>query len=327
MEYIRDGITLLPEGKKGMWIRQKVAREAEYFRLDGMLKLLKIQYKTSPPVKIDFDDMSTLLGPSYDIEFTTLGASGRDGPTTLGDHYKDQRHEDQVRLQAGIQIWTVPASGLFLITAIGATGGDSTENASTRPGYGAKISASVYLNLNDEIHILVGQMGEIARGTSNRAGGGAGGTFIVRDGKPLIVAGGGNGCSWGSFSANGIDALLEPRTAIIASTNGRGGTGGGFETDGPGQGSEVGGKSFKSGGQGGTGSNGNGGFGGGGGSLYEGGGAGGYQGGIVANENSYSTPYPTYGATSFVSEECHLEEKVLNSSVSHGMVTVSYMGY
>jgi len=325
MEFIRDGVSLLPDGKQGKWIRQKVAREAEFYRLDGLLKLIRIQYRTDPPIRVDFDNMASILG-DFEIEFTTLGASGRDGPTSLGTHYVGKRHEGQVGLTGGIQIWTVPADALFLITAYGATGGDSTENTVTRPGYGAKISASFYLNLGDEIHILVGQMGEIARGSSNRAGGGGGGTFVVNNGEPLVVAAGGNGCSWGSFTTNGIDALLEPRSSNVEQSNGRGGTGGSFNSDGRNQSSEVGGKSFTNGGQGGTGSYGNGGFGGGGGSQYEGGGGGGYQGGIVANDNSYSTPYPNYGATSFVADDGNVGEKVLHSQVSHGKVRITFVG-
>eukprot|EP01129_Flabellula_baltica_P004834 TRINITY_DN1717_c0_g1_i1.p1 TRINITY_DN1717_c0_g1~~TRINITY_DN1717_c0_g1_i1.p1 ORF type:complete len:329 (+),score=76.02 TRINITY_DN1717_c0_g1_i1:460-1446(+) len=327
MEFIRDGISLLPDGKNGAWLRMKIAREAEFFRLEKLLKLLRIKYKTTPPAPVDFDNIMGLVGPNYDITFTSLGATGREGPTSLGTHYVDQPHEEQVTVSNGIQTWTVPAHGMYLITAYGASGGDSTENTSTRPGYGAKISASFYLEMDDRIQILVGQMGELARGTSNRAGGGGGGTFVVRDGQPLIVAGGGNGCNWGSWSVNGIDALLEPRTTTLTVTDGRGGGGGGFQNDGNTYSStEIGGKSFVNGGLGGTGSYASGGFGGGGGAQYEGGGGGGYQGGYIANSNQYSTAYPQYGATSFIAEDGEVDDRSLHTEISHGKVTISFVG-
>eukprot|EP01129_Flabellula_baltica_P005179 TRINITY_DN184_c0_g1_i1.p1 TRINITY_DN184_c0_g1~~TRINITY_DN184_c0_g1_i1.p1 ORF type:complete len:436 (-),score=126.09 TRINITY_DN184_c0_g1_i1:47-1354(-) len=58
MEFIRDGIVLLPDDE---YIRLKVAKEAEYYSLEGMLKILRIQYRVSPPHAIDLEDIDGIL--------------------------------------------------------------------------------------------------------------------------------------------------------------------------------------------------------------------------------------------------------------------------
>ena len=56
-------------------------------------------------------------------KFTNLGASGRVGPTNVGSHYQGQDHEGQVTVKKGIQMWKVPATGMYIIEASGAAGG------------------------------------------------------------------------------------------------------------------------------------------------------------------------------------------------------------
>lgn len=56
-------------------------------------------------------------------KFTTLGATGRLGPTSVGMHYHGQDHEQQVTVNKGIQMWKVPATGMYTIEASGAAGG------------------------------------------------------------------------------------------------------------------------------------------------------------------------------------------------------------
>jgi hypothetical protein len=58
MEFIRDGICLLPDEE---YIRLKVAKEAEYYRLDGLLKIIRIQYRVAPPQAIDLEDIDGIL--------------------------------------------------------------------------------------------------------------------------------------------------------------------------------------------------------------------------------------------------------------------------
>ena len=56
-------------------------------------------------------------------KFTTLGATGRLGPTSVGMNYNGQDHEQQVTVNKGIQMWKVPATGMYTIEATGAAGG------------------------------------------------------------------------------------------------------------------------------------------------------------------------------------------------------------
>jgi hypothetical protein len=59
----------------------------------------------------------------FQATFTNLGTNGRNGPTSLGTHYVGQEHEYMVTVSNGIQYWTVPYSGTYQITAVGAAGG------------------------------------------------------------------------------------------------------------------------------------------------------------------------------------------------------------
>ena len=56
-------------------------------------------------------------------KFTTLGATGRLGPASVGMQYQGQDHEGQVTVNKGIQMWKVPATGMYTIEAAGAAGG------------------------------------------------------------------------------------------------------------------------------------------------------------------------------------------------------------
>ena len=182
----------------------------------------------------------------------------------------------------GIQIWTVPKTGKYLIQAVG---------ASSYPvgfkdygfGFGADIQTTVNLRIGHKIKILVGQHGEYnSRGGNWTISGGGGGSFVVNeDDEPIIIAGGGGGsCSLQAntlmvadnntsahISNNGLkpmDSLdIKP---IYKSGNGGesgyggkasnfAGGGGGFYNNGEncvGTGNATGGFSFKKGGEGGT---------------------------------------------------------------------------
>ena len=58
------------------------------------------------------------------LQFTTLGTTGRDGPTSTAG-YAGMALEGMVTLDGGIQHWTVPATGLYRIEAAGAQGGNA----------------------------------------------------------------------------------------------------------------------------------------------------------------------------------------------------------
>ncbi|XP_019639803.1 PREDICTED: TATA-binding protein-associated factor 2N-like [Branchiostoma belcheri] len=222
--------------------------------------------------------------------FTTLGATGRAGPTSLGAHYRGQDHEKLVTLQDGIQLFTVPETGNYSIEVAGAAGGwDSTTSNKDNRGYGAMMMGTFELHKGEVLKILIGQE-TVAKG--GMSSGGGGGTFVARfNNTPLIIAGGGGGMQWLSRrygSCDGTTLTSGQRSYVgvkgragnvsdevnAGGTNGHGATdgkgdlgggGGGFYTNG-GSGREFGsgsgtrggegGYAFVNGGQGGRGCNG-----------------------------------------------------------------------
>lgn len=68
----------------------------------------------------------------FQATFTNLGANGRTGPTSLSTHYVGQDHEHMVAVSNGIQCWTVPYSGTYQITAVGAAGGYDNKGPGAR---------------------------------------------------------------------------------------------------------------------------------------------------------------------------------------------------
>src|SRR3978361_2059423 len=100
-----------------------------------------------------------------------------------------------------IQYETIQTTGLYEITAVGASGGGITPvDGLGGPGGGASISADFELTSGEVLKILVG--GEGGNGfTENDGGGGGGGTFITAVGVQLLeVAGGGGGRGSGPAS-------------------------------------------------------------------------------------------------------------------------------
>ena len=243
--------------------------------------------------------------------FTPCGASGTSGPSTANctSAYSAatwSSNSSYFSTSNGIQLWTVPTTGTYRLTVLGARGGvgGSTPFAG---GSGAKAQADVSLTQGDQIKILVGQIGGTSLNVTS--GGGGGGTFVTSSANsPLVIAGGGGGGA-GAGSAGektgvggtNVNSGTASRDGTVAGgTGGLGGaspsegwsgaSGGGLTGDG-GNGianssvaANSGGKSFTNGGAGGIriGTNGHGavgGFGGGGGSTWGPGGGGGYSGG------------------------------------------------
>ncbi|XP_022798682.1 ALK tyrosine kinase receptor-like [Stylophora pistillata] len=134
----------------------------------------------------------------FKFTFTTLGAVGRTGPTDSSG-YKGKTLQGQVKIENGIQLWTVPLSGSYFIEAWGASGADGRESAdvsaATRAGgKGAYVKGTFNLTLGKELKILVGQTGSRGKFGRPLPGGGGGGTFITSSADaPLIIAGGGGG--------------------------------------------------------------------------------------------------------------------------------------
>ena len=157
--------------------------------------------------------------------FTNLDNNGREGPDSIGSHYKGQDHDGQVTLSNGIQLWTVPHTGEYRIEAIGAPGGRSEDSVTEKGGRGARMIGNFTLTKNEIIRILVGQKGA----TKLKTAGGGGGTFVVRENnKPLIIAGGGGGVKNMSEQHPGCDASInttgnEGKNSPLGGENGHGG--------------------------------------------------------------------------------------------------------
>ena len=117
--------------------------------------------------------------------FTTLGTSGHRGPDSTKAYANAPWRDGDFSIVDGQQQWTVPATGTYRIEAAGAYGATP----------GRVVSGDVDLYEGQTLTMLVGQQPTplTANVADNLTVGGGGGTFIVSDGTPLIVASGGDG--------------------------------------------------------------------------------------------------------------------------------------
>ncbi|OWK62672.1 ALK tyrosine kinase receptor [Lonchura striata] len=206
--------------------------------------------------------------------FSTCGASGPHGPTQAqcDSAYKNSNVsvtvEKEGRLR-GVQVWRVPATNRYRISAYGAAGGKGAKNHNKR-SHGVFISATFHLEKDELLYILVGQQGEDAcpggnpetqkiclgesslieedykkkRDLKEWAGGGGGGggaTYIFRqkDGifEPLLIAAGGGGKAYLKAQDNSLDDVpleqFENSTAVpgVSGRTGAAGGGGGWQDD------------------------------------------------------------------------------------------------
>lgn len=276
----------------------------------------------------DGDDDGSTATASVDVinwagvrEFSSCSATGYAGPTQsdCDTDYTGTTLESEVTVSAGVQTWTVPTTGTYLIEAYGAQG--ASGDSSYVGGLGAYMSGEFSLTAGDVLTILVGQEGEGQSSGSN--GGGGGGSFVLNSsGTALLVAGGGGGTRT-SVSDNGCDARIDQYggTGSGGSTTGDcsassitigeggevssvswGSGGAGVNGDGEADYTSGGGQAIVDGGEGGDGSSAggcgdtaDGGFGGGGSGrgCYGGGGGGGYTGGdggrVAGGGGSYNS--------------------------------------
>jgi hypothetical protein len=146
--------------------------------------------------------------------FTPCGATGRYGPTsinynaasfpwgTLSSYVVAGTWSNGI--PGGIQRFTVPYTGIYVLTAAGAGAG----NGAFAGGRGVIVSTTVSLTANEQIFILVGQRGTNTGTTAGYQSSGGGGTFI---------------CKY-----NGGDVTLAGSYIILLIAGGGGGAGGGF---------------------------------------------------------------------------------------------------
>ena len=124
----------------------------------------------------------------------------------------------------GFQTWTVPATGVYRITALGAEGGSFPYHG----GFGAEIGGDFSLTSGQVLLIAVGGVGgsyaggSYGGGTSNNGGGG--GSFVTLSGNALVIAGGGGG----GYGDNGGLVGRAGGYGFLGGFGGSGGLGGGF---------------------------------------------------------------------------------------------------
>ena len=103
----------------------------------------------------------------------------------------------------GFQLWTVPKTGTYRITARGARGGqESTSGGSynNTPGSGGAVRADFALTINTQIVFIIGQTPPQSTG-NYRSGSGGGATWVLKPGAytnnddVYMVAGGGGGAA------------------------------------------------------------------------------------------------------------------------------------
>lgn len=165
------------------------------------------------------------LGSLYDFDyfvFTNAGKTGTNGPTysDIKSAYSStlwtQNQQNLSMTTQGVQLWTVPETGIYTIVAAGAA--CHTSVSFNGPGRGVVVSSNVFLNKGDKLKIIVGQVGYLSS-VSNYSGGG--GTFVATETNlPILVAGGGGG----GWTKIGDDAVVN--TSGTNGDSGSSGTGG-----------------------------------------------------------------------------------------------------
>lgn len=278
-------------------------------------------------------------GGSGTRTFTNCSSTGINGPlqSDCNTAYASDDLNGEVTVTNGIQEWTVPTNGSYVIEAWGARGG-YTGSCSLLGGTlchganGARIKGTFNLTQGEILRIAVGQMGE----DYSSGGGGGGGTFVAKGNNHLgatvlIVAGGGGG---GHYYSNQVAKGGQTTESGLGNTstgnNYKAGGGGSWSSDGAdGTNGSTGGKGWANFLVGGTHaisgsghwSMGDGGFGGGGGGTWPAGNGGGYNGGPQILSGGNPTPGGS-GGGSYNSGSS--QENTAGAWNFHGKVTITW---
>ena len=281
------------------------------------------------------------------LTFTNCSSVGADGPSQsdCNTAYSGTSLEGDVTVNNGIQEWTVPATGSYVIEVWGARGGGiglGCLQIGTGLCYGsngARMKGTFSLTQGEILRIAVGQMGEDYISGTRGGGGGGGGSFVAKGNNHsgatvLIISGGGGG---GHYYANSTpkggqtseSGLGNTSTDASGSGSYKPGGGGSWSSDGA-AGTEgstggkgwanflVGGIHATSGGS--HWAKGDGGFGGGSGGTWPGGNGGGYNGGpqVISGGN------PTAGGSGAGSYNSgSSQDNTAGAWNSHGKVTIT----
>jgi hypothetical protein len=140
--------------------------------------------------------------------FTNCGKTGRFGPTLdqCQSAYAGSKilntESHTFSVNSGYQYWTIPADGVYRISAAGAHGGGGLDG-SPSGGKGIHLQGEFSLSKGDQLIMVIGQAGQ--HGPNQYSGGGGGGASYVAKGEspatsePLLIAGGGGGHNPGYF--------------------------------------------------------------------------------------------------------------------------------
>ncbi|XP_053140535.1 leukocyte tyrosine kinase receptor [Hemicordylus capensis] len=227
----------------------------------------KQHYPWETDIKDEWEETLPLEEEPISWWFTSCGASGPRGPTQAqcDNAYRNSNISVSVEKDGqfqGVQVWRVPASNRYMISAYGAAGGKGAKNHNKRP-HGVFISANFQLEKDELLYILVGQQGEDACPGGNSqtqqiclgesaeieeeykkekrltewaggGGGGGGATYIFRqkDGafEPLLIAAGGGGKAYMKDQDGSLDdVFLEQyiNSPVVPGLSGRTGAAGG----------------------------------------------------------------------------------------------------
>jgi len=167
-----------------------------------------------------FFDANTLYNFNG-FTFNDCGCNGRFGPslTKMRNNYSLTSWTQNSNFltidnnKPGVQLWTVPKTGLYQFEVAGPQGGYSYQKSSG--GKGRVVTGLLNLTQGQKIKILVGQRGKttIYRTPDEKMysiSGGSGATFVLKeDDTPLFIAGAGGSAINDlkhNYSNNGIDA-------------------------------------------------------------------------------------------------------------------------
>ena len=100
----------------------------------------------------------------------------------------------------GVEYYTVPETGVYSITATGASGGTGNARGGSDAapgGFGAQIEGIFNLTAGEVLTIAVGGEGAASGEAIGPAGGGGGSFVLGPDDSPLLIGGGGGGGATG----------------------------------------------------------------------------------------------------------------------------------
>ena len=137
--------------------------------------------------------------------FTNCGATGRNGPavstcaTNYGTSWSSNSSYFTQGSYQGYQLWTVPVTATYRITAAGARGGYGY-NGTSYYGQGRIVRGDIALTQGQKLTIVVGQQGQDRDPSSTYGGGGGGGSFVALGDNASsaviqLVGGGGGGAN------------------------------------------------------------------------------------------------------------------------------------